>query len=263
MNIEKLKELNDEIIFLDNRGHVGLSQVGHSCHRYLQFVHYWAFNQEISTRVERLFGVGNSTEEVMTRDLLKKGIDVLDQQKAIIGFSGHWKGHIDGIFDDKLVEFKTHNYKSFNDMVKNGVKKSKPVHYAQMIAYMGYLDLEEGLYMAYNKNDSAYYFEKVVFNKEAFEILQEKEREVILAEALLPRIGTNSQTWFECRYCDAKNVCFKKTTASVSCRTCIHVDVLDDGVWQCSKKEYRVTEDMQRLACDDYHLSDMFMDVDQ
>lgn len=259
-------ELNDAIIESEHRAHVGLSQIGHSCHRYLQFVHYWAFDVSYSARIQRLFNVGHSTEEVMVADLKIKGIEVQNQQREIIGFSGHFKGHIDGIFNEnkenKLLEFKTHNDKSFKDLLKKSVKMSKPVHYSQMQSYMGYLGLENGLYMAYNKNDSTYYFEKIRFDDGFFDQLKRKEKEIILSEVLLPRTGTNSPTWFECKYCDAREVCFYKQESSVNCRTCSNVHVMDDGKWVCGFTDDELSTDEQRVGCKKYKQSIMFKEID-
>ena len=259
MELEEL--LNDAVVNSNHRGHVGLSQIGHSCSRYLQFTHYWAFDVKYSERIKRLFNVGNMMEEVITKDLGKHGLNVDSEQLEITGFSGHFLGHIDGKIGDRLVEFKTHNDKSFKDLMKKKVKMSKPVHYSQMQSYMGYLELKESLYVAYNKNDSAYYFENVNFNEEHFNGLKEKEKTVILSEELLPRTGNNSSAWFECKWCDARDVCFNKKEPSKNCRTCNHVDVLADGEWECSIKNLELTESMQRDGCGKYESAIIFKEL--
>ena len=195
-------------------------------------------------------------------DLLNLGIAVVSEQKSITATAGHWKGHIDGIgltsdLDRFLVEFKTHNDRSFKDLKKNGVKDSKPAHYAQMTSYMGYLELSRALYMAYNKNDSEYYLEWVDFDEEYFKELQRKEFEVISADTLLPRIGTGTKTWFECKFCSAKDVCFDKTFTEENCRTCKFVDVHDEGKWYCSKHKKDLPSNYQD-GCEDFKMAEMF-----
>lgn len=260
---EKFGILNEKLIAEGLRDYLGLSTIGTKCHRALQYQHYWAYETEISTRIKRLFAVGHDAEHIMIADLAKLGIIVRDQQKEIIGAAGHWKGHIDGqaftIKDgDFLVELKTHNDKSFKELVKLKVKLSKPTHYGQMQSYMGYLGLCKGLYMALNKNDSTYYFEWVEFDEAYFKESMRKEMEVILADTLLPRIGTGTSTWFECKFCDAKDVCFGKSEPLVNCRTCAHVDVLGCGVWECTKFKKNLSSDEQREGCAEHEYALMF-----
>lgn len=246
------------------RNYLGLSQVGHQCHRYLQYYHYWAFQSDHSARVSRLLNFGHLMEDHMIEDLNAVGIFVTGTQAEVIGTAGHWKGHCDGIGyqqDDPaefLIEFKTHNDKSFKDMKKKGVQESKSVHYSQVQAYMGYLELGRCFYLAYSKNTSEYYYEWIDFNKEWFKESQHKEMEVIASDALLPRIGNNSYTWFECRFCDARDVCFEKIEPIRSCRTCVNVDVLDDGIWSCSLTDSALCDRQQKEGCDQYKLASMF-----
>jgi hypothetical protein len=159
-----------------------------------------------------------------------------------------------------LAEFKTHNDKSFKELRKLKVKESKPVHYSQMQTYMGYLGLIYALYVAYNKNDSEYYFEIVYFDEEHFSDLKRKEAEVLMSETLLPRIGNNNSTWFECKLCSAKDVCFGKEVADKNCRTCKYVDVLPEGEWGCAyyNETNVLTVEGQRAACEKYELSEIF-----
>lgn len=269
-----LHKLNDELFTSGLRPHAGLSGIGHECHRYLQLAHYWAFQQHISARIQRLFNVGHGAEDVMIADLAKVGITVKNEQAEIIATAGHWKGHIDGEGEqdgrgDFLVEFKTHNDKSFADVKKKGVQVSKPIHYGQCQAYMGYRKLGSALYMALNKNTSEYYIEWLEFDPEYFKNdVQRKEMEVISADALLPRIGNNNITWFACKFCNAKNACFGKSEVVKSCRTCTYVDVLDEGRWACTNehnchkaKSVELTVDEQRAGCDKYSLAIMFKEL--
>ena len=254
-----LVSLNDEEIVQDVRPYLGLSMIGNKCSRYLQYYHYMTFKSEYSARIQRLFDVGHAAEKLMIADLAKVGIEVTGRQTEIIGFAGHWKGHIDGkgnkIF---LVEFKTHNEKWFKDLLKKKVKESKPGHYDQMQSYMGYLDLSRCLYMALNKNDSTYYFEWIEFDKERFHELMRKEEDIIMTSVLLPRIGNNNRAWFECKMCDAKEVCFEDSIINKNCRSCQNVDVEDAGRWRCSYFGKTLDTREQKIACDNYTLAEMF-----
>jgi len=268
-----LHKLNDKLTEESPRPYLGLSQIGNSCHRFLQHYHYWTFTSHHSARLKRLFMVGHDAEDKMIADLKTVGIMVDGQQERIIGSAGHWKGHTDGsgwldteASDKFLVEFKTHNDKSFNDLKKKKMKASKPTHYGQMQAYMGYKEYTKGLYMALNKNTSEYYIEWVDFDEDYFKDSKRKEVEVIASDVMLPRIGNDNKTWFECKFCDARKVCFGDKEVVKSCRSCQNVDVLPDGQWACvhnfqSNGILGLTEGMQRSACDNYDLAEMFKEV--
>ena len=265
-----MSELNDKKIVPEKRSYLGLSGIGTKCHRRLQLGHYDTFDTEHSARILRLFGVGHSAEDMIKKELCDHiGLIVFDDQKEVIGFSGHWKGHIDGlgIFkeDSKfkeahrgvfLMEFKTHNDKSFADLKKNGVKASKPEHYDQMTSYMHHLiedglDVRKAMYVAYNKNTSEIYIEIIDYDSERAKDLVQKQMEVVMADKLLPRIGNDSPMWFECKYCDAKDVCFNIKELKKTCRNCQHADVMNGGIWSCSKGG-----DMKQL-CPSYEVSEI------
>ncbi|QVJ07736.1 hypothetical protein S1R3Y_000027 [Vibrio phage vB_ValP_VA-RY-3] len=266
---EMMYRLNEIEVTQDLRGYNGLSSIGNKCVRQMQLVHYDCYQVTLSKRILRLFNEGHRMEPVLVEALKELGIVVENDQTRVVGVAGHWKGHIDGeghflpdsdFFEEGvfLTEFKTHNDKSFKDLLKNKVKASKPGHYDQMQAYMGYRRLPKALYVSYNKNDSTIYIEWVEFDPEHFKDLQRKEGEVIMAEELLPRIGNDKSTWFECKMCDARKVCFGKEEVKPSCKNCKHVDVLDDGVWRCT---HLVIDLIAFPPCQEYKLGEMFWEL--
>jgi len=226
------------------RPYLGMSAIGEPCIRKLQYDWRMAYLNRHSARVQRIFDTGHRAEDFMIHDIHQAGGLVWGEQEAITGAAGHWGGHIDGMCNqiigyegiNMLLEMKTHNDKSFKDVVKKRVEKSKPMHYDQMQRYMGGMDVEMCLYYAYNKNTSEYYIEFVKFDRSRFEELCEKEVTVIVAEELYPRVGNGSPTWHECRFCSAKGVCFGKEKIQENCRTCKHVDPCNDGKWECLKE---------------------------
>jgi hypothetical protein len=264
-------DLKDDIIKLNDvtaeshfsRSYLGLSQIGEKCHRKLQYDHYWCYTQKISARIQRLFNVGHDAEPSLITALKTIGIEVTDDQKTIEGTAGHWAGHIDGIGhrngDQFLVEFKTHNERSFNDLLKKKVKVSKPGHYGQMTAYMDGLGFEGGLYVAINKNTSEIYLEWIELDPEYAKELKRKQFEIITADTLLPRIGNNSPAWFECKFCSASEVCFNKEPLANNCRNCQHVNVLDEGKWECDLQKKELSHQEQIDACGKYTKSEMFI----
>lgn len=265
---EMMRELNEIEVVTDLRGYNGLSNIGEKCVRKLQFIHYDCYVRKNTIRMLRLFNEGHRMEPVIREELEKRlGIFSHSDQHQVIGFAGHWKGHIDGLGEFKegtkfynfvkdvfLTEFKTHNDKYFTSLKKDGVRKSFPKHFDQTTAYMGYMKIQKCLYVGYNKNTSEIYIEWIDFDADHFKELQRKEAEVVMADTLLPRIGNDSPMWFECKLCDCAKTCFGKTPIKKSCKNCEFVDVLQDGKWACNKhkKDLVVFE-----PCGEYQLMGM------
>ena len=124
------------------RGYLGASIIGHHCDRYLWYSFRACCKEDFPGRIYRLFETGDLAEIRFTKELRAIGCTVHDvdpntgEQFEINDFGGHFSGHMDGcalgIPDAPktwhVLEFKTHNAKSFAKLVKEGVKASKPVH---------------------------------------------------------------------------------------------------------------------------------------
>lgn len=260
--------LNDELVTNEKRGYLGMSSIGNKCHRYLQFIHYGCLDSEFTERIARLFEDGHNAEPQLIEALKKIGIVVYGEQQPVTGVTGFVLGHIDGIgaFEDGydnfvgcdrfLLEFKTHNQKSFDELKKTpDLGKTKPIHLSQMISYMHELKLEKGLYVAKNKNTSEIHIRVIDYDADHYDDLRRKEVEVITADTLLPRIGNDNITWFECKLCNAKDVCFGRKSISHDCRNCQHVDIEQGGIWRCSNSNERL---LDFTTCDNYKVGEIF-----
>jgi len=251
-----LVEIIDEgSIEQEKRPHLGYSQVGSDCMREMFYILHWAEDQTYDLRIGRIFSTGHIMEKFMIESLEKAGMIVEDQQDYVPGLWGHIKGSIDGIVSNVpgyenerlLLEMKTANDRSWKSISKEGVKRAHKKHYGQIQMYMGRLRLKNALYMVYNKNDSSYYTEIVPFNSNYF-----KEKEVALADMMLSEhipMKIGDVTWHECRMCNFKGVCHNGDPVAENCRTCIHADVEDDGVWSCGVHDIKLTFDEQLKGC--------------
>lgn len=265
---EMTRLVNDTPLKQENRHYNGLSAIGTKCVRRLQYTHYDCLDVTHSCRMIRLFGVGHTMEPKLRKELTKfLGMVFKGDQDEVIGFAGHWKGHIDGLGmflrsskfyteDDDwfLMEYKTHKASSFAALKKDGVKISKPLHYGQVTSYMGYKKLNRCLYVGYNKDTSEIYLEWIYFDEADFNDNKRKEAEVVMADTILPRIGNDSPMWHECKLCDAHGVCFGKEPVKKSCKNCEHVDIHDGGLWTCGKGETIKGYE----PCDKYELMEIF-----
>jgi hypothetical protein len=150
------------------------------------------------------------------------------------------------------LEFKTHSAKSFATLKKDGVQKAKPEHYAQMMWYMGQSDLERALYLAVNKDTDELYSERIKFDKVAFERIQVKAESIIFSPTPPERIS-NDPKFYQCNWCDHKDVCHGHRVPQVSCRTCVHStpEREGEGRWSCAKAgaDSSIPLDVQRKGC--------------
>ena len=246
------------------RDHLGASMLGHKCERYLWLSFRWAFREQVPGRIRRLFRRGHNEEASIIADLRAIGCDVRDGQPD---GSGQWRvklaphvgGSLDAIIESgvpeakksrHVAEFKTHSLKSFDDLVAKGVAKSKPLHHAQMQAYMHGTGIERALYVAVCKDDDRLHVERIEYDK-AFALKAiERGARIALTERMPPGISQDP-SWYECKFCPARDLCHgSKTTTEVNCRTCANSTPSDDGQWRCARWDNEpIPPDAQRAGC--------------
>jgi len=254
----------------DLRPYLGISGIADNCARKLWYGFRWVKREEIKARLHRLFQRGHREEEIIQADLRSIGVICHvspDNQPEVVAGNGHIKGHLDDLLDNlpdapktrHLGEYKTHNDKSFKAVKKDGVIKSKPVHYGQMICYMFLKDLTRGLYVAVNKNDDERYYERIEENPDKAQELLRRGFSIISDETPPPRIGKAS--WFECKWCSYYEICHFGETPLRNCRTCKWADIHDAGEWKCSGYKLLLTTQQQRLGCDKHKFLTSLLEV--
>lgn len=234
------------------RSHLGASLVGSDCLRELWYIFRWAApGSSLETKriphsqMIRLMNRGHLEEARFVALLLMIGCevwqyDVQGNQFRISAHGGHFGGSGDAVLrgipecpDIALQgEFKTHNDDSFTKLKSEGLRESKPRHYAQMQMYMGGLGLQGGLYFAINKDNDELYAELVEFNSELFRERSEKAKRVIDSPFPLPKIS-ESPGWWKCKMCRQRSICHNGEKPHRNCRTCIHSKPIDGG-WVCT-----------------------------
>ena len=244
------------------RHHLGCSQIGHKCDRYLWYSFRWAVIEKFDGRMLRLFSEGHAFEPVIIKDLRAIGVDIRSSQEHV-HFGAHVSGSVDGIIysglpesptKKHLAEFKTHSQKSFDSLVKDGVEKSKPLHYVQMQTYMLGLKIDRAFYIAKNKNTSELYTERIKLDEPLAQKAVDRAKRITLSERK-PEPMTADSTWYECSYCPAKAMCHKnEPTKEVNCRTCAHSTPLDNSTWHCARWDSEIPSDAQYAGCDSHVL---------
>ena len=253
------------------RRYLGASAIGEECERRLWFGFRHASEAKFPGRILRLFETGNLEEIRMVKDLRIIGCEIHEvgedgKQFEVVAFGGHFSGHMDGCGRSipgaektwHVLEFKTHNDKSYKDLKKRGVKLSKPLHYAQMQIYMHRTGMKRALYLAVNKNDDSLYAERIKYDEEFCFTLLDKAKRIIFSAQPPTRISDRPD-FYGCRYCEAKDLCHGGNCPvlpikSLSCRQCCHATPQLDGFarWTCDKHNRSLSPQDQDLACNDH-----------
>lgn len=244
------------------RRHLGASLIGTDCERAIWYSFRWATRARHTGRLLRLFETGNLAESRFVADLRRIGVTVLDvdpetgRQWTLRDATGHFGGSMDAVAVGLLeapktwhvCEFKTHSAKSFAGLVKDGVEKSKPLHWAQMQAYMHLADLDRAFYLAVNKDTDELFAERVRRDAEAgLRIVAKAER--IIRAAQPPARISEDPAWFRCRFCDHHAACHEGAAPERHCRSCLHSTPVAGGEWDCARHKVPLPLAQQRQGC--------------
>ena len=210
----------------EKRKYLGASMLGDECMRKVQ-LQYLGNQAKVSAQTLRTFDIGTLLEDLVAKWLQIAGFDLKtrNEEGKQFGFSvadGKIAGHADGIilkFPEEmqnlhgdhlcLWECKTLNNKSWSDTAKRGLLVTKPLYYSQIQLYMAYLQLEQCLFTALNKDTSELYFELVPFDSEAAQKYSDRAVQIIKASEngqSMPCIS-NDPSFFLCKVCGFRNIC--------------------------------------------------------
>ena len=261
------------------RGHLGASQIGNKCYRYLWHVLHWSYKEKFSAKQLRLFARGN-LEEQRFLDWLKPICEELypvnpktGKQWRVSDFNGIFSGSCDGVAKIDglwyLLEFKTHGDKSFKEFAKHKVKACKPVHYDQIQVYLRKLNLPRCVYMAINKNTDELYIEIIERDDLSADIILDRAKTVVEAESGLdmPRIS-ESPVWWECKMCAFTHICNKGAAPDKNCRTCAYSKPKSDKTWYCTRHLVDLSIEEQQvmvvegIPCTEYKPADVYPQKD-
>lgn len=211
------------------RDYIGASEIGHQCERYLWLkFHRYTWPEQFDPRMLRLFDRGSREELFLQCNLKGIGFEVLDDCHAQRGFkhgffAGHWDGRMRRNGKVYTVEYKTHSDKSFKLLTMDGVKESKPQHYAQMMVYAKEQGADGAIYVAVNKNDDELHIEVLPRDDTHAEEMAARAHR-IGAEFQPPKKIAKSITDYRCKFCNAKPVCHGTKAMRIDCRNCVHID---------------------------------------
>ena len=244
------------------RPHLGCSLLGHKCERWLWLSFRWAVIEKFEGRLLRLFRRGQNEEAIIVSDLRNIGVDIRASQRRV-DFGSHVSGSLDGVIEKgvpeapkarHVAEFKTNSKKSFEALLKDGVEKSKPMHFVQMQVYMHGTGIMRALYVAICKDDDRIYTERVTYDKEVAQKAIDRGQRIALSDRMPEPMPNAGRDWFECKFCPAHAFCWKnEPTKEVNCRTCAHATPLKNSTWRCERHEADgIPTDFQYKGCDDH-----------
>lgn len=257
--IQALIDKHHESIQEEPRPHMGASLLGHACDRWLWLSFRMAVVERFPGRILRLFRRGQDEEAKVVSDLRAIGMSVQNTgtNQSRVDFGCHVSGSMDGIIEygvpeapdtKHVLEIKTHSKKSFEDLLKNGVEKSKPQHFVQMQVYMSGIKTDRALYVAICKDNDHIYTERVKLNKAIAKKAVDRGHRIVKDDRMPPPLSTDP-TWFECRYCAAHEFCHKtKLTKEVNCRTCANSTAKEDGTWHCAHWDTTIPDFTAQLS---------------
>lgn len=272
-----------------HRNHLGASILGTECARHAWYNFRWAVKPKFSGRMLRLFNRGHLEEGRIIAALLTIGTQVYQQdaqgkQFRISMAGGHAGGSGDGIAinlpdlspgQPALLEFKTHNEKSFlklagenwnkyvehlldpglppEKFVGEGVRAAKFEHYVQANLYMRKMGLAVCLYVAVGKNDDALYCELVPLDTAiADQFIERADKLVGMNDP--PKKLNESPGFWKCRFCDHRPVCHLREAPDRNCRTCAYSLPREDGTWFCRLREVTLDKQTQLAGCNEYQV---------
>jgi len=243
------------------RPHLGASQIGRSCTTALWWSFRWASEPKHEARTLRLFARGHREEDSLAELLRSAGLEVTqgpapgEQYRFMDGhFGGSMDGAARGLPESKrwhVLEFKTAGRKAFDKLIKVGVEKAQPTHYAQMQCYMHWTGMDRALYVSVCKDDDRLHLERVDFDRDVASRYLQRAQDIIASDAPMERIS-NDATWDECKWCEHNAVCHGQAAPLVSCRTCAHVTFRRDGTTHCAFWDSAVPVGTQQTGCDQH-----------
>lgn len=269
--IPKQDELHEVIegglVTQEPREYIGISGLAGPCSRRIWYDFHWAYDRQVTKRIQRIFERGDIEEPRVIKDLEDAGVKctyVLNNQVEVVDKTGHIKGHPDGKADNvptapkttHLLEIKTMKASIFKNYVNKGLEKSHPTYWGQVHTYMGEMKLTRCLFSVTNKDTEERHYERIHYDKTVHDEVMTRGFDILTSEFPPKKIG--EVTWYECKMCDAKQICHRGAKINRNCRTCKHFDIEMEGKFACGLYGQWLNREDQMLGCGDYEISEVY-----
>lgn len=246
---------------------ISVSTLNDECARKLFYDFRWTTPHEvIQGRTLRLFETGVIEEDRWIENLRTIGCEVVDKdgsnrdgtpkQIMVEACNGHVRGYLDseilGLPEAPKTwhvgEMKSHNLKSFTALKKDGVRKSKPLHYGQIQTYMYQRGRDRGIYLAVCKDNDELYAERLELDAEFVMRLLARAQRIIDANEPPARLSEKPD-FYACNWCKHKPVCHENAWPRSNCRTCLYSSPEDGGSWSCARWCKPLSNEEQAAGC--------------
>lgn len=217
----------------ERRAYLGASAVGESCERRVQFEFVGVPKEkDFKPDTLRKFDFGHMGEELAKGWFQAAGFKLTNINQRTgrpFGFEqldGRFRGHVDGVFLDGpkvegvgypcLWETKSVGAKTFREIAKHGLKKSRPGYYSQVAVYAAYLELtaHPTIFTVTNLDSGEQIHLLIPFDGEEAQRMSDRAVRIIQAADagdLLPRPFPNAD-YFECKWCSFAERCWSLPT---------------------------------------------------
>ena len=194
----------------------------------------------------------------------KRGIylDKGKRQIQISGCDGHFGGSLYiilslpkryGIDQDVLFigEYKTQGTQKFAKLQNNGVQIDKHQHYCQQSIYGYKLNIKYSVYISVNKNTDDLHLEVIKLDYVLAKELEAKAERIIFNNTPPAKISA-SPDYFECKWCDFRQICWFNKEAERNCRSCTRSSAVKEGQWYCDWFQSIIPKKFIRQGCGEW-----------
>lgn len=257
----------------DPRNYLGMSSIGKSCERELWYQFRFALFPFFDAKSLKRFEDGHHGEDLQAKRLrMVPGITLMTvdentgNQYGFEFIGGHLKGHMDGAILGLLQapktwhvwEHKQVDQKKFDKLnklkaehgEKNALEKWDEIYWAQAIMYMGATGMTRHYLTCSTPGGRETTSVRTNVNPAAFERLMAKAQRIVTAQEPPPRISDDPD-WFQCKFCDFREICHGTAAPLPTCRSCCHATPELDGNarWSCARHQADLSVEEQREGC--------------
>lgn len=239
------------------RCYIGASMAGTDCVAQMSLSLRGFPDVEPDPQLKRIFYAGHRIEDWVVYDLKKRADvrvyerdDMTGRQHRREWLNGHVVCNSDGLVDFEdgsgpaILEIKSMNDANFSNFSTNGVKSSHRKYYRQMMMMMAMFRIERCLFIAYNKNNSKYHAEIVLFDQEEWDTMYVKIQAALDGQA--ERIASEPEDW-RCKSCFKRDSCWDTPVVRAACQFCAHSFANKNGGWTCKITNEEVTDACARF----------------
>ncbi len=261
----------------DARLYLGASSIGRPCERELWYSFRLAFKNWFDAETHRRFIDGHRTEDLEAERLrMVPGVQLWThenrsgKQYGVQAVGGHFRGHLDGIIKGLLQapatthvwECKATNEKKqakLESLIltigeKQALEKWDAVYYAQALVYMHLKELTRHYLTCTTPGGRHTISVRTNANSGQAETVLNKAERIVTA-ATPPAKLRDDPAYFQCKWCNASDICHQRKMPNVNCRTCAHATPELDGNarWTCARYGNQdIPAEFQRQGCNEH-----------